>query len=80
MGGKLENVKKWTCKTYRGASRSIGVSVWRIRYAVKSGYLSPPSVVLMRRALFSAEQVEEMRLFFQVEDALTMESRTGRKR
>lgn len=46
----------------------LGISVWRLRYAVECGYLPAPSVVLKRRALFSPEQVESMRRFFEMED------------
>ena len=66
----MEKHNKWNCQTYRGVARTLGVSVWRIRYAVESGYLSAPSVVLKRRALFSPGQVESMKAFFEVEDAL----------
>lgn len=65
----MDKLNKWNCLTYRGAARTLGVSVWRIRYAIDSGYLPSPSVVLKRRALFSPQQVEAMRDFFEVEDA-----------
>jgi hypothetical protein len=71
----LDNINKWTCTTYEGAARMLGVSMWRLRYAVESGYLSAPSVVLKRRALFSPEQVEAMRRFFKIEDAVKREAR-----
>jgi len=61
--------------TYRSAARTLGVSVWRIRYAVESGYLAAPSVVLKRRALFSPGQIERMKRFFEREDALRMQTR-----
>ncbi len=48
------------------AARKLGVSMWRIRYAVECGYLSAPSVVLKRRALFSPEQIEDMKAFFEM--------------
>ena len=63
----MEHNCKWTCKTYRGAALTLGVSLWRIRYAVESGYLSAPSVVFKRRALFSAAQVDGMREYFEME-------------
>ena len=71
----MDNINKWTCKTYEGAARILGVSMWRLRYAVESGYLSAPSVVLKRRALFSPEQVEAMRRFFKIEDAVKKQTR-----
>jgi hypothetical protein len=71
----LDNINKWTCTTYEGAARMLGVSMWRLRYAVESGYLSAPSVVLKRRALFSPDQVEAMRRFFKIEDAVKREAR-----
>jgi hypothetical protein len=71
----LDKLNKWNCLTYRGAPRTLGVSVWRIRYAITSGYLPAPSVVLKRRALFSPEQVEAMRGFFEVEDAVRRQTR-----
>jgi len=63
---KLNN--KWNCLTYLAVARALGVSIWRIRYAVESGYVSGPSVVLKRRALFSPDQVEGMREFFEMEN------------
>jgi hypothetical protein len=80
IGGKLDKLNKWNCLTYLGAARALGVSVWRIRYAVESGYLSAPSVVLKRRALFSPEQVEAVRGFFEVEDAVRKQTREGPRR
>jgi hypothetical protein len=71
----LDNINKWTCTTYEGAARTLGVSMWRIRYAVESGYIPAPSVVLKRRALFSPEQIESMSEFFEVEDAVKMRTR-----
>jgi hypothetical protein len=71
----LDNINKWTCTTYEGAARTLGVSVWRIRYAVESGYIPVPSVVLKRRALFSPEQIETMSEFFEVEDAVKKRTR-----
>jgi hypothetical protein len=65
----LEELNKWTCLTYLGVARALGVSVWRVRYAVASGYLSPPSVVLKKRRLFSPAQVDDMRAFFEKEAA-----------
>ena len=65
----MEELNKWTCLTYLGAARALGVSVWRVRYAVATGYLSSPSVVLKRRRLFSPAQVENMRSFFEKEAA-----------
>lgn len=64
----MENYDKWNCLTYRGAARLLGVSIWRLRYAIDSRYLPPPSVVLKRRALFSPDQVEAMRRFFEKDD------------
>lgn len=76
----MEKINKFTCKTYRGAAQTLDVSVWRIRYAVESGYLPSPSVVLKRRALFSPDQVEAMRNFFEVENSMRKQVRAGRCR
>lgn len=65
----MDKLNKWNCLTYRDVARTLGVSVWRIRYAIDSGYLPAPSVVLKRRALFSPQQVETIKEFFEVEDA-----------
>ena len=73
----MDNFNKWNCLTYEGAARALGVSLWRIRYAVDSGYVSAPSVVLKRRRLFSPEQIETMRRFFEVEDAVRRRTREG---
>jgi hypothetical protein len=73
----LENINKFSYKTYRGAAQTLGVSVWRIRYAVESGYLPAPSVILKRRPLFSSEQVESMRGYFELEDAMRKQARAG---
>ena len=75
----MEKLNKWTCKTYRGVARTLGVSVWRIRYAVESGYLPAPSVVLKLRSLFSPEQVEEIRGYFEVENAVRQKTREEAK-
>lgn len=69
VGGIVEELNKWTCLTYQAAARALGVSIWRIRYAVESGYLSAPSVVLKQRAFFSPGQVKEMKAFFEMEEA-----------
>jgi hypothetical protein len=69
----LDNLNKFTCMTYEGAARLLCVSVWKIRYAVESRYLSGPSVVLKRRALFSPDQVEAMKQFFEMEEAVKRE-------
>jgi hypothetical protein len=55
---------KWECFTFGGAAEMLGVAVWRVRYAVESGYLPRPDVVFRRRALFSPGQVEQMRTYF----------------
>jgi len=60
---------KWDCLTCKAAAETLGVSLWRLRYAVDSGYLPLPAVVLKRRALFSTQQVEAMRRYFEREDA-----------
>lgn len=65
----MRKFDKWNCLTYLGAAQALGVSLWRVRYAVESGYLPPPSVVLKRRPLFSPEQLEGMRQFFAKEEA-----------
>jgi hypothetical protein len=75
----LDELNKWNCLTYLGAARSLGVSMWRIRYAVGSGYLAAPSVVLKRRALFSPEQIDTMRRFFEMEEAVRKQTRDGAK-
>jgi hypothetical protein len=64
----MEKHNKWNCPTYLGASRLLGVSIWRLRYAIDSHYLPPPSVVLKRRALFSPDQVKEMRQYFEKDE------------
>lgn len=64
----MEKLDKWNCSTYRGAARILGVTIWRLRYAIESRYLPPPGVVLRRRALFSPDQVEAMRCFFEKDD------------
>lgn len=67
----MENLRnKWTCHTCRSAARALGVTVWQIRYAIESGYLPAPSVVLRRRPLFSEEQVETMRAYFEMESVV----------
>ena len=75
----MDELNKWNCLTYLGASRSLGVSMWRIRYAVESGYLAAPSVVLKRRALFSPEQIEVMKRFFEMEEAVRKQTSEGTK-
>jgi hypothetical protein len=55
---------KWECFTFTAAAEALGVAVWRVRYAVDSGYLPRPGVVFRRRALFSPGQVEWMRAYF----------------
>jgi hypothetical protein len=67
FGEIMEEINKFTCLTYLGAARSLGISVWRIRYGVESGYLPSPQVVLKRRWLFSPSQVEAIRLHFERE-------------
>lgn len=42
--------------------------MWRLRYAVDSGYLPGPGVVFKRRALFAPGQIEGMRAYFSRED------------
>ena len=64
----MEKHDKWNCATYRAAAQTLEVSIWRLRYAVESRYLPSPAVVLKRRALFSPDQVEAMRVYFQKED------------
>jgi hypothetical protein len=65
----MEKLNKFNCMTYLGAARSLGVSVWRLRYAVESDYVSSPSVVLKQRALFSPDQLEELKRHFNEEEA-----------
>ncbi len=55
---------KWDCLTFTAAAEVLGVAVWRIRYAVDTGYLPRPGVVFRRRALFSPGQIEWMRAYF----------------
>lgn len=64
----MENLNKFNCLTFLGAARTLGVSLWRIRYAVDSGYLPPPSAVLKKRLLFSPEQIAMMKRFFDMEE------------
>lgn len=52
------------CFTYAGAAEVLGVAVWRLRYAVDSGYLPRPSVRFKRRAMFGPGQLEWMRAYF----------------
>jgi hypothetical protein len=75
----LEKLNKWNCLTYSGAARALGVSMWRVRYAVESGYLPAPSVFLKRRALFSPDQVDAMRGFFETEEAQRIAVRPTRR-
>jgi hypothetical protein len=62
--------------TFSGAARALGVSLWRLRYAVDSGYLPSPGVVLKTRRLFSPAQVEEMREFFEMGEAIKAGARS----
>lgn len=55
---------KWECHTFASAAEALGVAVWRLRYAVTSGYLPRPGVRFKRRALFSPGQVAWMRTYF----------------
>lgn len=64
----MRELNKWNCLTYHDAALTLGISLWRLRYAVESGYLPPPSVILKRRALFSPEQIESMRQYFEQEN------------
>lgn len=77
----MDKLNKWDCLTYRGVARALGISVWRIRYAIDSGYLPAPSVVLKRRSLFSPEQIEAIRGFFEIEETVRREirGRAGRE-
>jgi len=65
----MTEFNKWTCLTYRAAAEAAGVSLWRLRYAVESGYLPPPVVVLKRRPLFSPDQLAAIRRYFEQEDS-----------
>ena len=65
----MEEISKFTCLTFEGAARKLGISLWRLRYAVESGYVEGPKVVLKRRALFSPAQIERIRLHFEREDS-----------
>jgi hypothetical protein len=65
----MENLNKWNCLTYLGVARELRVTIWRLRYAVESRYLPPPSVVLKRRPLFSPDQVAEMKRYFEKEES-----------
>lgn len=76
----MEKLNKWNCLTYMGAARALGVSLWQVRYAVESGYLPPPSVVLKQRPLFSPDQLEEMRAFFEQAEANQRAAKSGEKR
>jgi hypothetical protein len=55
---------KLMCHTYTSAAKSLGVSVWRLRYAVESGYLPRPIVRFKLRAMFAPGQIEWMRAYF----------------
>jgi hypothetical protein len=69
----MEIVNKWDYLTYLGAARRLRITVWRVRYAVDCGFLSPPSVVLRKRRLFSPEQLVDMQRFFDLEEAMKRE-------
>ena len=64
----MEEISKFSCLTYIGVARSLGISLWRLRYSVESGYLPEPEVVIKRRPLFSPSQIERIRLHFERED------------
>jgi hypothetical protein len=61
----MTQITKWECFTFAAAAEALGVAVWRVRYAVGSGYLPRPGVVFRRRALFSPGQLEWMRAYFE---------------
>ncbi len=71
----MEELNKWNCLNFSSAARALGVSVWRVRYAVASGYVPPPSVVLRKRLLFSPGQVVEMKSYFEMEEAARVHAR-----
>jgi hypothetical protein len=73
----VQELNKWNCLTFSGAARALGVSLWRLRYAVDSGYLPPPAVVLKLRRLFSPAQVERMREFFEMENTVKARNRSS---
>lgn len=73
----MTNVNKWDCYTYSGAADMLGVAVWRLRYAVDSGYLPGPGVVFKRRALFAPSQIAWMRAHFACAEAASCRSRVG---
>jgi hypothetical protein len=60
----MRQFTKFDCFTYSQAAEALGVSVWRLRYAVDSGYLPRPGVVFRRRAMFSPGQIDWMRAYF----------------
>ena len=64
----LTIVNVWECYTFAGAAEALGVAVWRLRYAVESGYLPRPTVRFKRRALFAPGQIEWMRAYFSHRD------------
>ena len=71
----MEELNKWNCPTFLGAARALGVSVWRIRYAVECAYIPAPEIVLKKRLLFSPGQVKAMKTFFEKEDAARRHAR-----
>ena len=65
----MEEINKFSCLTYLGVSRTLGINVSRIRYSVDCGYLPAPEIVLKRRPLFSPSQVEAIRQHFVREES-----------
>jgi hypothetical protein len=74
----MTNITKWDCYTYGGAAEVLGVPVWRLRYAVDSGYLPRPGVVFKRRAMFAPSQIEWMRAYFDRADRRPTKGRSGK--
>jgi hypothetical protein len=60
----MTKIHRWECFTYTGVAKLLGVAVWRIRYAVKSGYLPRPGVRFKSRAMFGPGQIDSMRAYF----------------
>ena len=65
----MEKLNKFNCLTHLGAARALGISLWRIRYAIESGYLPAPTVALKKRLLFSPDQLDGMKRYFEMEEA-----------
>lgn len=73
----MRELTKFDCFTYSQAAEALGVAVWRLRYAVDSGYLPRPGVVFKRRAMFAPSQIEWMRAYFDREGGRHTKAESG---